>query len=57
MTALQEMASAILRATPAYLALAHASDDGAGQARGAHACRRLAGSYDAPPGFGANESR
>lgn len=56
-TALQEMASAILRATPDYLALTHAQDNGTGQARGAHACQRLAGTYDAPPTFGSQEIR
>ena len=52
-TALQEMASAILRATPAYLKLTHATDDGTGQRRGAASCQRLAGSEVGPPTFGA----
>ncbi|MGI4796412.1 MAG: hypothetical protein ACRYG8_20610, partial [Janthinobacterium lividum] len=55
-TALQEMSSAILRATPAYLALARSADDGTGQRRGATACQRLAGSNVGAPTFGAGSA-
>lgn len=56
-TALQEMASAILRATPAYLALTHAADDGTGQRRGATACERLVGGDVGALAFGVGLAR
>lgn len=53
-TALQEMASAMLRSQPDFLRLA--GEDKAqlavGQARAGRACARLAGAYDGPPAFG-----
>lgn len=53
-TALQEMASAMLRASPGYLKLAGAdpTDFRTGQARAARACRRLAGSETGEVRFG-----
>lgn len=53
--ALQEMALAILRASPGYLSLAGApqGDPALGQDRAARACRRLAGAPEPPARFGA----
>lgn len=54
-TALQEMASAILRASPDYLKLAGASspaDASVGQARALRACQRLAKRFDGTATFG-----
>ncbi len=54
-TALQEMAGAMLRASPGFLKLAGAAgptDVQTGQARAARACRRLAGPEDADARFG-----
>lgn len=52
--ALQEMASAILRASPGYLDIAgiDPGEMGVGQDRADRACRRLAGQFDGPPAFG-----